>query len=62
MATKEFCRLRKELYSAEEEFCLAKLLSCRLPKEFGRLKLLCGLTELLCYSARLLSCSAKLLS
>ncbi|WP_417909653.1 hypothetical protein [Candidatus Electronema sp. PJ] len=46
--TKEFGSIRKELYSAEEEFGLAKLLSCRLAKESGRLQLLCGRARLLC--------------
>ncbi|WP_417911004.1 hypothetical protein [Candidatus Electronema sp. PJ] len=37
---KEFGSTRKELESAKEECGLAKLLSCRAAKEFGRLQLL----------------------
>ncbi|WP_417910523.1 hypothetical protein [Candidatus Electronema sp. PJ] len=40
---------------------MAKLLSCRVAKEFGRLQLLCGLAGLLSYSAKLLSCRLQLL-
>ncbi|WP_417908505.1 hypothetical protein [Candidatus Electronema sp. PJ] len=47
---------------------MARLLSCRLAKEFGRLQLLCksagflcGLPELLCCRLELLFCQAELL-
>ncbi|WP_417909155.1 hypothetical protein [Candidatus Electronema sp. PJ] len=46
-AREESYSFAKELYSAEEEFGLAKLLSCRLGKEFGRLKLLSERAKLL---------------
>jgi hypothetical protein len=51
---KEFGSVRKELESAEEEFGLAKLLSCRVAKDFGRLRLLSKSARFLCGSPKLL--------
>ena len=68
LARKEFCRLRKELYSAtkesgsvRKEFGQAAEESCRLAKEFWSAKLLCGRLRKEFCQAELLFCRVELL-
>ena len=62
LVTKECGSTGKVFSSVEEMFGLAKLLSCRATKEFGRLCLLCKSAKLRCGLTTFLSCRVPFLS